>query len=157
MSLTLFCTSSSVTSTAVQCSSSRGRGFTPSSVTHRWSCPHTHTITSWKEFSAHDLSPSGFLMWFVVHLYFPGHLDVWDGDSRFRVFIQHHVNELLQFRRYKWPAGQKEKCNEKLRFCPLDHAGVMGNKIITDYWQHGRTDYIFQMLVCAENPNITSH
>lgn len=40
MSLTLFCTSSSVTSTAVQCSSSRGRRFVPFSVTH--GCSYTH-------------------------------------------------------------------------------------------------------------------
>ena len=44
MSLTLFCTSSSVTSTAEQCSSSRGRWLEPFSVTHGWSCSqHTHT------------------------------------------------------------------------------------------------------------------
>lgn len=41
MSLMLFCTSSSVTSTTVQCSSSRGRGFAPFSVTHGWSCIRT--------------------------------------------------------------------------------------------------------------------
>lgn len=44
MSLTLFCTSSSVTSTAVQCSSSRGRGFEPSSVTHEWSYTRIQVI-----------------------------------------------------------------------------------------------------------------
>lgn len=42
-SLTEFCTSSSVTSTTVQCSSSRGRRSVPSSVTHGCSCPHIHT------------------------------------------------------------------------------------------------------------------
>ena len=38
MSLILFCTSSSVTSMTVQCSSERGRGRRPASVTQGWSC-----------------------------------------------------------------------------------------------------------------------
>ena len=95
MSLTLFCTSSSVTSNAVQCSSSRGRGSEPSSVTHGWSWSNIH-----KTPSLQMLFYKIIITWGESSLFCD--LDFRDGDSCFRVFIQHPFNELLQFATSRW-------------------------------------------------------
>lgn len=90
MSLTLFCSSSSVISIAVQCSSSRGRGFEPPSVTQGWSCNHRDAPESQLQINNGNLDLPLFICILNIDLNF------WDGDSRFRVFIQHPFNELLQ-------------------------------------------------------------
>lgn len=112
MSLTLFCTSSSVTSTAVQCSSSRGRWLVPFSVTQGWSCNNTYTqkYHSYRIQTPTVAVQSSFLL---------GHLYLRDGDSSFWVFIQHVLDQLPQFLTYRWPAKKVPQTNVVLTFFHL--------------------------------------
>lgn len=112
MSLTLFCTSSSVTSTAVQCSSSRGRWLVPFSVTQEWSCNNTYTqkYHSYRIQTPTVAVQSSFLL---------GHLYLRDGDSSFWVFIQHLLDQLSQFLTYRWPAKKVPQTNVVLTFFHL--------------------------------------